>query len=286
MHRERFYTLSASCPDQVGIIARVTGFIAEHHGWILESSFHADDLDGRYFMRIEVKADSIPFMLAEFRERFRPVAESLQMDWRISDSAVKKRVVVLVSKQEHCLYDLLARWQSKELGIEIPCVISNHDALRGFVEWHGIPFHHVPVSPDNKTQAYAEVQRLVEESRGDTMVLARYMQILSPELCAAYHGRILNIHHSFLPSFVGAKPYHQAYQRGVKLIGATCHYVTADLDQGPIIEQDVIRIDHSDSPEDMVRYGKDIEKTVLARGLRYHLEDRVLVHGNKTVVFR
>jgi formyltetrahydrofolate deformylase len=286
MHRERFYTLSASCPDQVGIIARVTGFIAEHHGWILESSFHADDLDGRYFMRIEVKADSIPFMLAELRERFRPVAESLQMDWRISDSAVKKRVVVLVSKQEHCLYDLLARWQSKELGIEIPCVISNHDALRGFVEWHGIPFHHVPVSPDNKTQAYAEVQRLVEESRGDTMVLARYMQILSPELCAAYRGRILNIHHSFLPSFVGAKPYHQAYQRGVKLIGATCHYVTADLDQGPIIEQDVIRIDHSDSPEDMVRYGKDIEKTVLARGLRYHLEDRVLVHGNKTVVFR
>ena len=286
MHRERFYTLSASCPDQVGIIARVTGFIAEHHGWILESSFHADGLDGRYFMRIEVKADSIPFMLTEFRERFRPVAESLQMDWRISDSAVKKRVVVLVSKQEHCLYDLLARWQSKELDIEIPCVISNHDALRGFVEWHGIPFHHVPVSADNKTQAYAEVQRLVEESRGDTMVLARYMQILSPELCAAYPGQILNIHHSFLPSFVGAKPYHQAYQRGVKLIGATCHYVTSELDQGPIIEQDVIRIDHSDSPEDMVRYGKDIEKTVLARGLRYHLEDRVLVHGNKTVVFR
>lgn len=286
MHRERFYTLTASCPDQVGIIARVTGFIAEHKGWILESSFHADSLDGRYFMRIEVKADSIPFMLAEFRERFRPLADSLQMDWRIADSAVKKRVVILVSRQEHCLYDLLARWQSKELDVEIPCVISNHDSLRGFVEWHGIPFHHVPVTAENKPQAYAEVRRLFEESRGDTMVLARYMQILSPELCAAYPGRILNIHHSFLPSFVGAKPYHQAYQRGVKLIGATCHYVTSELDQGPIIEQDVIRIDHSDSPEDMVRYGKDIEKTVLARGLRYHLEDRVLVHGNKTVVFR
>ena len=286
MHRERFYTLSASCPDQVGIIARVTGFIAEHQGWILESSFHADSLDGRYFMRIEVKADSLPFMLAEFRERFRPLGASLNMDWRINDSAVKKRVVILVSKQEHCLYDLLARWQSKELDIEIPCVISNHDSLRGFVEWHGIPFHHVPVTQDNKPQAYAEVQRLFEESRGDTMVLARYMQILSPQLCATYPGRILNIHHSFLPSFVGAKPYHQAYQRGVKLIGATCHYVTSELDQGPIIEQDVIRIDHSDSPEDMVRYGKDIEKTVLARGLRYHLEDRVLVHGNKTVVFR
>jgi formyltetrahydrofolate deformylase len=286
MHRDRFYTLAASCPDRTGIIARVTGFFAEHNGWILESSFHADDDAGRYFMRIEVKADSLPFMLAELRDRFRPIAEDLQMEWKITDSAVKKRVVVLVSKQEHCLYDLLARWQSKELDIEIPCVISNHDTFKGFVEWHGIPFHHVPVTPENKPQAYAEVRRLIDEVRADSIVLARYMQILSPELCAAYPARILNIHHSFLPSFVGAKPYHQAYQRGVKLIGATCHYVTAELDQGPIIEQDVIRIDHSDSPDDMVRYGKDIEKTVLARGLRYHLEDRVLVHGNKTIVFR
>ena len=286
MHRDRFYTLAASCPDRTGIIARVTSFFAEHKGWILESSFHADDEAKQYFMRIEVKADSLPFMLAELRDRFRPIAEELQMDWKITDSAVKKRVVVLVSKQEHCLYDLLARWQSKELDIEIPCVISNHDTFKGFVEWHGIPFHHVPVTPENKPQAYAEVRRLIDEVRADSIVLARYMQILSPELCAAYPSRILNIHHSFLPSFVGAKPYHQAYQRGVKLIGATCHYVTAELDQGPIIEQDVIRIDHSDAPEDMVRYGKDIEKTVLARGLRYHLEDRVLVHGNKTVVFR
>ena len=181
---------------------------------------------------------------------------------------------------------MLARWQSKELDIEIPCVISNHETLKGFVEWHGIPFHHVPVNPENKPAAYAEVHRLFEESHGDTMVLARYMQILSPELCRKFPGQIINIHHSFLPSFVGAKPYHQAYERGVKLIGATCHYVTEELDQGPIIEQDVIRIDHTDAVEDMVRYGKDIEKTVLARGLRYHLEDRVLVHGNKTVVFR
>ncbi|MCX7148118.1 MAG: formyltetrahydrofolate deformylase, partial [Rhodocyclales bacterium] len=214
MHRARFYTLTASCPDQVGIIARVTGFIAEHKGWILESSFHADDLDGRYFMRIEVKADSLPFQLAEFRSRFQPLADALQMDWRINDSAVRKRVVILVSKQEHCLYDLLARWQSKELDIEIAGVISNHDTFRGFVEWHGIPFHHVPVPTEAKAAAYAEVRRLFEEVRGDTMVLARYMQILSPELCAAYPGRILNIHHSFLPSFVGAKPYHQAYTRG------------------------------------------------------------------------
>ncbi len=286
MHRDRFYTLAASCPDRTGIIARVTGFMAEHQGWILESSFHSDEEARRYFMRLEIKADSLPFMLAELRDRFKPIADELRMDWKITDSAVKKRVVLMVSKQEHCLYDLLARWQARELDIEIPCVISNHDTFKGFVEWHGIPFHHVPVTPDNKQKAYAEMHRLIDETRADTVVLARYMQILSPELCAAYRGQILNIHHSFLPSFVGAKPYHQAFQRGVKLIGATCHYVTEELDQGPIVEQDVIRIDHSDSPDDMVRYGKDIEKTVLARGLRYHLEDRVLVHGNKTVVFR
>ena len=291
MHRERFYTLSASCPDRVGIVAKVSSFIANLNGWILETSFHAEpsaerDGTGRYFMRFEIKADSIPFHLAEFRQRFTPLADDLEMTWKITDSAVKKRVVILVSKQEHCLYDLLSRWQSKELDVEIPCVISNHPDLRGFVEWHGIPYHHVPVNADNKLGAYAEIQRIFEEVRGDTMVLARYMQILSPDLCAAYPGRIINIHHSFLPSFVGAKPYHQAWEKGVKLIGATCHYVTEDLDQGPIIEQDVIRIDHSDTVDDMVRYGKDIEKTVLARGLRFHLEDRVLTHGRKTIVFR
>ena len=287
MHRDRFFTLSGSCPDQVGIIARVSGFVAQHGGWLLQSSFHADALTGRYFMRLEIKADSLPFLLAEFRERFRQeVAEPLQMKWQINDSAVKRRVVVMVSKQEHCLYDLLARWKAHELDIEIPCVVSNHEDFRAFVEWHGIPFHCVRITSSNKPAAYAEIQRIFEDVRGDTMVLARYMQVLSTELCAALAGRIINIHHSFLPSFAGAKPYHQAYARGVKLIGATCHYVTSDLDGGPIIEQDVIRVDHSDSPEDMVRYGKDIEKTVLARGLRYHLEDRVLVHGNKTVVFR
>ena len=286
MSSARRYTLTLTCPDRVGIVAAVSSLIAQHQGWIVEASHHADALAQRFFMRQEILADSLPFDLATLKEKFAPIAAEYAMDWRISDSAVKKRVVVLVSKQEHCLYDLLARWQSKELDIDIPCVISNHEAFRGLVEWHGIPFHHVPVMPDNKEAAYTEVQHLFEDYRGDTMVLARYMQILSPGLCRAYPGRIVNIHHSFLPSFVGAKPYHQAYARGVKLIGATCHYVTEDLDQGPIIEQDVIRIDHSDSPEDMVRYGKDIEKTVLARGLRYHLEDRVLTHGNKTVVFR
>ena len=286
MSAERRYTLTLSCPDRVGIVAAVSSLIAQHQGWIVEANHHADSQAKRFFMRQEIRADSLPFDVASLRERFAPIAATFAMDWQIHDSAVKKRVVILVSKQEHCLYDLLARWQSKELDIEIPCVISNHETFRGLVEWHGIPFHHVPVMPDNKDAACAEVQRLFETCRGDTMVLARYMQILSPDLCRAYPGRILNIHHSFLPSFAGAKPYHQAHARGVKLIGATCHYVTEALDQGPIIEQDVIRIDHSDSPEDMVRYGKDIEKTVLARGLRYHLEDRVLAHGNKTVVFR
>lgn len=286
MHSQRRYTLTASCPDRVGIVARVAGFIAENQGWILETSHHADSEAQRYFMRIEIRADSLPFDLQEFRHRFQPLAEEFRMQWRISDSAVKKRLVILVSRQEHCLYDLLARWQSRELDVDIPCVISNHDTFRGLVEWHGIPFHHVPVVPDDKQAAFARIRRLFDEARGDTMVLARYMQILPEDLCDDYAGRIINIHHSFLPSFVGAKPYHQAYERGVKLIGATCHYVSAQLDAGPIIEQDTVRIDHGDSVEDLVRYGKDIEKTVLARGLRYHVEDRVLLNGNRTVVFR
>ncbi|MCL4680363.1 MAG: formyltetrahydrofolate deformylase [Rhodocyclaceae bacterium] len=286
MHAQRRYTLTASCPDRVGIVARVATFIADNRGWILETSHHADDESQRYFMRIEIRADSLPFDLDEFRRRFLPIADEFAMDWRIADSAEKKRLVVLVSQQEHCLYDLLARWQSKELDVDIPCVISNHETFRGFVEWHGIPFHHVPLTVDNKREANAEILRLFEQARGDVMVLARYMQILPPELCEKHPGRIINIHHSFLPSFVGAKPYHQAYRRGVKLIGATCHYVTAELDAGPIIEQDTVRIDHGDTVEDLVRYGKDIEKAVLARGLRYHVEDRVLVNGNRTVVFR
>jgi formyltetrahydrofolate deformylase len=282
----RTYTLTAACPDRVGIVARVASFFAEHGGWMLETSHHADRIDNRYFMRIQIAAESLPFGLDELRARFVPIAADFQMDFAFSDSAVKKRVVILVSKQEHCLYDLLARWKSKDLDVEIPCVISNHQDLRGFVEWHGIPFHHVPVTPENKDAAYAEVLRLHHAAGGDVMVLARYMQILSPSMCEALPGRIINIHHSFLPSFVGAKPYHQAHARGVKLIGATCHYVTAELDAGPILEQDTVRIDHGDAPEDLVRYGKDIEKTVLARGIRYHVEDRVLINGNKTVVFR
>ncbi len=285
MSRPHHYTLTFSCPDRVGIVARVTGFFAGLGGWILSSSQHADADSARYFMRIEVKADSLPFEHAELRRRFAPVATEFDMDWRTSDSAVKRRVLLMVSTQEHCLYDLLARWQSKELDVDIAGVASNHEVFRGLVEWHGIPFHHVPVTKENKPEAFAELESLFEASGADTMVLARYMQILPPSLCRKYPGQIINIHHSFLPSFAGARPYHQAWDRGVKLIGATCHYVTEDLDEGPIIEQDVMRIDHSDSIEDLVRCGKDVEKAVLARGLRNHLEDRILVNGHRTIVF-
>ena len=286
MHPQRCYTLTAACPDRVGIVARVAGFIAEHNGWILETSHHADAQSNRYFMRIEIRADSVSFELAQLRTLFSPIAHEFNMDWRISDSAEKKRVAILVSKQGHCLYDLLARWQSNELAIDIPCVIANHRDFERFVQWHGIPFHYIPVSASNKPAAFAQIERILEDAQTDSIVLARYMQILSPALCARYAGQIVNIHHSFLPSFVGAKPYHQAYERGVKLIGATCHYVTPELDAGPIIDQDVIRIDHSDAVDDLVRYGRDIEKAVLARGLRYHVEDRVIVNGERTVVFR
>jgi len=279
------YTLTISCPDRSGIIAAVTGFIAEHGGFITEASYHTEQEAQRFFMRQEMRADSLPFDAATFREKFKPLADGFNMTWQLTDSANKKRLVVLVSKQDHCLDDLLHRWRSGELQVDIPCVISNHEDLRSFVEWHGIPFIHVDMSGD-KEEAFQHIAALFDQHKGDAMVLARFMQILPPWLCQRYPGRVINIHHSFLPSFVGAKPYHQAYQRGVKLIGATCHYVTDELDAGPIIEQDTVRIDHGDTPDDLVRYGRDIEKTVLARGLRYHVEDRVLVCGNKTIVFR
>lgn len=284
--RERYYSLRFSCPDRTGVVARVSGFLAEHGGWILRSSQHADEDTNRFFMRVEVKADSLTFDLSELHTRFAPIARALDMDWQLSDSVARKRVVVLVSKQIHCLYDLLERWQSRELDIDIAAVISNHEVARGLVEWHGIAFRHVPFAGKDKSQAWAEIDRLFAQFAGETMVLARFMQILPAWLCNKYLGQIINIHHSFLPSFVGARPYQQAYDHGVKLIGATCHYVTEQLDEGPIIEQDVIRIGHSDNVKDLIRYGKDIEKAVLARGLRYHLEDRVLINGSRTVVLR
>jgi formyltetrahydrofolate deformylase len=286
MPAERHYTLTIACPDRVGIVAEVSRFIAERGGWILEASHHADRDSGRFFMRNAILASSLSDGPDRFAQAFGPVAERCEMDWRLSDSARPRRVAILASRLEHCLIDLLYRWRAGELHCEIACVIANHEDLRGDVAVHGLPFHCVPVTPETKPAAFAELDRLLVGHAVDTVVLARYMQILPPDLCHRYPGRIINIHHSFLPSFVGAKPYHRAFERGVKLIGATSHYVTEDLDEGPIIEQDVVRVEHDDTVEDLVRYGRDVEKSVLARALRYHLEDRVLLNGRRTVVFR
>ncbi|MFZ9682630.1 MAG: formyltetrahydrofolate deformylase [Cephaloticoccus sp.] len=279
--------LIASCPDRVGIVARVATFLAGHGASITEAAQYNDPRSGMFFMRSEFVvsggADVVPGLTAAFQ----PLAEEMKMEWRLVDADRRQRVVLLVSKFDHCLAYLLHRRKVGDLEFDVPCVISNHEDLRSLVEWYGIPYHHVPVpkDPEGKQAALQKTADLIGEAEPDTIVLARYMQIFPPWLCARYRHRVINIHHSFLPSFVGAKPYHQAEERGVKLIGATCHYVTEELDAGPIIEQDVVRIRHSDSIKDMMRLGKDVENAVLSRGFRYHLEDRVIVHGNKTILF-
>ncbi len=279
------YTLVISCPDQVGLVAAVSTFVAERGGSLVESNHHTDVAQGWFYMRNVIDARSVKVSLDELRQQFEPLAQQFDMIWHIKDNSELQRVVVLASHASHCLADILHRWKSGELPCEIPCVISNHENLRSMVEWHGIPFHYVPVSKEDKAPAFARMNEIIERHRADTVVLARYMQIIPPNLCEEYAGRLINIHHSFLPSFIGANPYQKAYDRGVKLIGATCHYVTDELDEGPIIEQDVIRVNHSCDKDDMVRLGRDVEQSALSRGLRYHLEDRVIVRGNKTVVF-
>jgi formyltetrahydrofolate deformylase len=280
-------SLIASCPDHVGILARTAGFIAGQGANITAANQYEDVRSKTFFMRYGIELLNTEKSVSAFKSAFSSVANELQMDWRLTDLSKKQRVVLLVSKFDHCLAYLLHRWKVGDLKIDIPCVISNHETLRELVEWYGIPFHYVPVPQvaDAKQAAFEKIAELIEQAEPDTIVLARYMQIFPPSLCTKYRHKVINIHHSFLPSFIGAKPYHQADVRGVKLIGATCHYVTEDLDAGPIIEQDVVRVRHSDSIEEMIRLGKDVENTVLARGLRYHLEDRVLVNGNKTILF-
>ncbi len=279
------FVLTLKCPDRVGIVAAVSGFLAEQGGWITEAHHHSDDRDGIFFMRQEIRADSIPADLPTFREQFAAIADRFEMEWKISDRRHAKRVVLLVSKFDHCLSDILHRWRIGEYHVEISSVVSNHSDCAELCEMHGIDYHHIPISKASKPEAFAEIGKLLERQSPEVIVLARFMQIMPPDLCAAYREQIINIHHGFLPSFSGAKPYHAAYDHGVKLIGATCHYVTEELDAGPIIEQDVIRVDHADSAAIMVARGRDVERSVLSRGLRYHLEDRVIVHNNKTVVF-
>lgn len=286
---DRRYVLCLGCPDRTGIVARISAFLAAQGGSITEAAYHADADSGWFFTRQVVRASSIGCSFAELRTRFAAVAATLgpEVEWRLTDSGEPKRVVLLVSKEAHCLHDLLGRITGGELAATVATVIGNHPDLAPVAAAHGVDFACVPFSrdPAERAAAFEQVRELVDAHDPHAVVLARFMQVLPAALCEHWAGRALNIHHSFLPSFVGARPYHQAFARGVKLIGATCHYVTADLDAGPIVEQDVIRVSHADDVADMVRQGRDIERLVLSRGLRWHLESRVLVHGAKTVVF-
>ena len=277
------YILTLSCIDVHGIVAAVSGLLAQAGGFISESAQFGDFSTGRFFMRTEFDASE---GVDSLRKQFSPLAAKFGMEWSLYDIAEKPRVLILVSKDSHCLNDLLHRYRTGTLGVEIPAIISNHLALKNLADWHGIPFIHLAITPETKKMQEAALLKVISDYQIDLVVLARYMQILSPELCKALRGRAINIHHSFLPSFKGAKPYHQAFTRGVKLIGATAHFVTEELDEGPIIEQEVARVDHTHKPEDLVALGQDIECIVLARALKYYAQHRVLLNGNKTVIFK
>jgi formyltetrahydrofolate deformylase len=277
--------LTLSCPDRTGIVYGVTGLLFKLNCNIRDAQQFGDEETGRFFLRVHF--DLAEELDADFlREQFAPLAEQFSMDWSIHDARRRARLLVLVSKQGHCLNDLLFRAHSGQLPVDIAAVVSNHPDFRGLAESYRVPFHHLPVDADSRAEQEARILRCVEHASIDLVVLARYMQILSEPMCRALAARAINIHHSFLPSFKGAQPYHQAHARGVKIIGATAHYVTADLDEGPIIEQDVARVDHSLTPRDLVRVGSDIESQVLARAVRRHVEYRILLNGHKTVVFR
>ena len=278
--------LLISCPDRKGEVAAIADFVYRHGGNILHADEHGDDREsGLFLMRVEFDPQDLDIDLNDFAQHFSPVAERFSMKWRLAQSSYRPRMIILVSKYDHCLVDLLYRHQSGELACEIPLIISNHPDNEGIADFYNIPYAVVSVSKGNKTEAEVRIQQLVDQHKPDFLVLARYMQILSHEFVNRYPQRIINIHHSFLPAFVGARPYHQAFERGVKLIGATSHYVTEVLDDGPIIEQDVVRVSHRDTVEDLIRRGRDLEKVVLSRAVRSHVENRVLVYGNKTVVF-
>jgi len=285
----RSFILKLSCADQPGIVHAVSGFLFERGGNILDSAQFGDSHTGEFFMRVHFQqAGDAPGRDA-LREAFMPLARQFAMRWELHDASAKPRVVILVSKIGHCLNDLLFRYRTGQLAVEIPAIISNHQDFYQLAASYNIPFHHFPLAaatPDAKAAQEARVLDVIENSRADLVVLARYMQILSPQLCERLAGRAINIHHSFLPSFKGAKPYYQAFDRGVKLIGATAHYVTTDLDEGPIIEQEIARVDHSMTPAQLTAIGRDVECVTLARAVRWHVQHRILLNGSKTVVFR
>ena len=282
--------LLVSCPDAKGEVATIADFVYRHNGNILHADEHADEESGLFLMRVEfdpkdLDIDLTDNDLADFTRQFSPIAEKFQMKWRLAQSSHRPRMIILVSKYDHCLVDLLYRHHSGELACDIPLIISNHPDNQPIADFYKIPYTVIPITKENKRQAEEQIHSLIETHKTDFMVLARYMQILSNDFVNRYPQRIINIHHSFLPAFIGAKPYHQAFERGVKLIGATSHYVTEVLDDGPIIEQDVVRVSHRDTVDDLIRKGRDLEKVVLSRAVRWHVESRVLLYGNKTVVF-
>ncbi len=284
MHRND-YILTLSCPDRIGIVYSVSGLLLQQQGNIIDAQQFGDEETGRFFLRVH-------FALPEgkpidpLKAEFATLSVQFEMQWQIHDAQRKARLLILVSKQGHCLNDLLFRVHSKQLHAEIIGIVSNHQDFSGLAESFKVPFHFLPVTPDTKAQQEAEILEIARRENIDLVVLARYMQIISPELCKALQGRAINIHHSFLPSFKGARPYYQAHARGVKIIGATAHYVTHDLDEGPIIEQDIERVDHTMSAQDLTQVGSDVESLVLARAVRSHVEHRILLNGTRTIVFR
>ena len=277
--------LLISCPDARGLIAAVANFVALHNGNILDADQHTDPDRGQFFMRIEIDHAGFGLSAQSFAGAWQPLADRFAMTWRVHWGDRKKRMVILVSKLEHCLQDLLWRWRTGELPVDIPLVISNHDELRGVVESFGVAFEHIALDRNNRASAENRMAQLINGSQADFLVLARYMQILSADFVAGYSERIINIHHSFLPAFAGSKPYHHAFERGVKIIGATSHYVTDVLDEGPIIAQSTLPVDHRDSIDDLIRKGRDLERSVLAAAVRLHVQDRILANLNKTIVF-
>jgi len=277
--------LLIDCPDQKGLVATISTFLFQHGANILHADQHQDNDLGLFFMRVEWSLEDFDMDAAAFREAFLPIAERFALRWRLAYRTKKPSIAIFVSQHLHCLSDLLYRHRSGELSCDIPLIISNHAEAQPMAEFHGIPFHHIPVRGAEKAVAEAEQCGLLESKAIDLIVLARYMQVLSPEFVARYPGRIINVHHSFLPAFSGARPYHAAFQRGVKIIGATSHYVTDVLDEGPIIEQDVMRVSHRDQVEDLIQKGRDLERMVLSRAVRWHLEHRILCYANKSVVF-
>ena len=279
------FVLTLTCPDRRGIVRAVADFLATHGTTIVDSQQFGDPTTERFFMRVHVREEDEAIGVDRLRGDFAPMAGEFGMTWALHDLSVRPRLLVLVSKQGHCLNDLLYRSRSGALPADIAAVVSNHRDFEELVRWHGVPFHHIPVTASTKTEAENALRGLIDEYAIDTVVLARYMQVLSAQLCLDLVGRAINIHHSLLPSFAGARPYEQAYARGVKVVGATAHYVTADLDEGPIIEQDFVRVDHTHEARELAALGRDVEAMALARAVKWHSEHRVLLYGNRTVVF-